>query len=993
MKILDLRTAASHIKQACDENRESKWRSPFFFMVGAGISHPPVPLASDIEAECKEVALKYGRMELPAGKRALDTYSHWFGTAFPQPIQRQRYLRKLIEGKQISHANLRLAHLLLEKTISNLVVTPNFDDLLSRALTLFGRQHIICDHPNTVERIDPEADDLQLVHVHGTYWFYDCCNLQGELRARANPSIHTNLTMASLLDSILAHRSPLVIGYAGWDGDVLMQALERRLQTRLPFNLYWFCYRMSSMDSLPEWLKSHEDVCIVVPSQTKQETAPEGDVRIRDSQTGEQPEVADSVATTGFSAKEIDSTCLPAQQVLDELIQSFALKAPDLTVDPLTFFAKHLKSSLPHGSTDRPEGEIYFINSVIIRIEQASSRENESLQHIETQLEAVRDALRRSQYKEGIDNAVNIRIQDLSESQLSELSSALLTAMLGLDDLLAKLDGHSLQIALVARLLKFRPEEEDLEVDLANALVGKGSTLAQLNRHDEALTVFNEVLDRFAQRRDVAFQRIVSAALTWTASIFNMSGRTENALATYDEISKRYIDSTEPYLLERVAKSFIDKGNALHAAGRSDEALAAFEEILTRFGERSEGLLPFFVARALVRKGVALDSLDRTTEALESYESVERRFGASDQQALSIPRREAFRRLGQRLLTLNRPIDAANSFQKAVQIEPKDVAARTGIGNALRATGQYERAIETFRSILAEDPISLLPNLYLADSQFDLGKYQEAKASLERVIELRPQDSLPYSELAELYRDLGEFDDARETCKRGELEGVDSNRIRYQQALIEMEAQNYPEALKLLDESVGLTGTSLGLRYNAEGKIYTRLHQLTAASEAYSKAIENGLKTGHLGLGNVRLIAGDLGEAESILLKAFRLLPTLTGPRFRLAILYGITNRQDAAEKMLRETVDLFPQNMRPTRVLRRATALAGIGKIGEAISDVADLQAKVPKLSVTLLDFWDDLALMARARDGASGIEEFRVVLQRSLGLVAPSDSSERQL
>ena len=156
MKTLDIRTAASHIKQACDDSRQSKHRSPFFFLVGAGISHPPIPLASQIESECKAIAAKYKRTDEPAGIRPIDKYSHWFGTAFPQPVQRQTYLRRLIENKPISHANLRLAHLLLGQTISNLVVTTNFDDLLSRALTLFGRSHIICDHPNTVERIDPD---------------------------------------------------------------------------------------------------------------------------------------------------------------------------------------------------------------------------------------------------------------------------------------------------------------------------------------------------------------------------------------------------------------------------------------------------------------------------------------------------------------------------------------------------------------------------------------------------------------------------------------------------------------------------------------------------------------------------------------------------------------------------------------------------------------------------------------------------------------------
>jgi hypothetical protein len=180
---LDLESAVSEITQAC-EARLGRL-SPFFFIVGAGISAPTIPLATDIESECKAVAARHGRSAEPKNKNPIDTYSHWFELAFPNPEQRQRYLRKKIQGKQISPAVFRLAHLLLSKAAGNIVVTPNFDDFLSRALTLFGEQYVICDHPSTVGRISLETDDIQIVHVHGTYWFYDCCNLKGEIAKRA----------------------------------------------------------------------------------------------------------------------------------------------------------------------------------------------------------------------------------------------------------------------------------------------------------------------------------------------------------------------------------------------------------------------------------------------------------------------------------------------------------------------------------------------------------------------------------------------------------------------------------------------------------------------------------------------------------------------------------------------------------------------------------------------------------------------------------------
>src|SRR5437588_7310619 len=173
VKTISLEAAASGIYQMCEGLPDSQL--PYFFLVGAGISKPPVKLASEIVDDCREVAKKYKRDIEPTDKSLVNAYSYWFSRAYPGLNLRRSYLETLIRDKNISQANFRLAHLLLEKKITNLVVTTNFDDFLLRALTLFGKQPIVCDHPQTVERIVlSEFDDIQIIHVHGTYWFYDC---------------------------------------------------------------------------------------------------------------------------------------------------------------------------------------------------------------------------------------------------------------------------------------------------------------------------------------------------------------------------------------------------------------------------------------------------------------------------------------------------------------------------------------------------------------------------------------------------------------------------------------------------------------------------------------------------------------------------------------------------------------------------------------------------------------------------------------------------
>lgn len=313
---IEVQSAISEICQACDGGPGA--RAPFFFIVGAGISAPTIPLAAEIESECRSVALAHQRTTEPRGKSAIECYSHWFELAFPHAEQRQQYLKEKIKGKLISPAVFRLAHLLLGGATGKIVVTPNFDDFLSRALTLFGEPHIVCDHPQTISRISVDAQDIQIVHVHGTYWFYDCCNLKGEISERAESLPTGPATISSFLELLLWRRSPIVLGYSGWEGDVIMTALQRRLLSRMPFNIYWFCYTRAEFDSIPPWLREHPNVRLV---------APKGDVPVVSHQGA-------LVRRAGVPPSQDEKTVLgttqvlPAQKVLDLLVSSFQLDPP-----------------------------------------------------------------------------------------------------------------------------------------------------------------------------------------------------------------------------------------------------------------------------------------------------------------------------------------------------------------------------------------------------------------------------------------------------------------------------------------------------------------------------------------------------------------------------------------------------------------------------------------------------------------------------------------
>ena len=512
MRELTLKAAATEIYQTCQQSKEQGLLSPFFFMVGAGISHPPLPLAAELQAHFKNEAEQYDKTTLPSQSSAIDAYSHWFEQAYPQPENRQQYLRALMEKAFISRANFRLAHLLLEKTVANLVVTTNFDDFLSRALTLFGRRHIVCDHPKTLERISLQSKDVQIIHLHGSYWFYDCCNLKAEIADRATPSASTSFTMLSMLGDILRTHSPLVVGYSGWEGDVFMNALRRRLTAGLRTNLYWFCYKDAR--SLPEWLTSHSNVCLVLPERgaLARKTGVNDQSR-DDSGTNEDesgPRAAGVFAGSDVSLEEP----MQARAVFDELIRRFALEAPALTKDPVGFFCEQLRSSLLGDREDDPQDDIYAIRSVIEGLAKLKEQQDK-VKPSETEglLERFRNEMRQSKIRDAIGVAAQLQLEKLEADQLLEISSALSVEGPALDDNSDdELRAYDLIAAIGDRLALLGRNQVLMKVRTGRALFNKGVTLGALNRGEEEIAVYDEVVRRFGEATEPALRAQVAKA-------------------------------------------------------------------------------------------------------------------------------------------------------------------------------------------------------------------------------------------------------------------------------------------------------------------------------------------------------------------------------------------------------------------------------------------------------------------------------------------------
>ncbi len=113
--------------------------------------------------------------------------------------------------------------------------------------------------------------------------------------------------------------------------------------------------------------------------------------------------------------------------------------------------------------------------------------------------------------------------------------------------------------------------------------------------------------------------------------------------------------------------------------------------------------------------------------------------------------------------------------ERAVQLDPNNGNARFGLGQQLRALGQYERASEEFRRNVELTPTNATPYVFLARSEVALGNLDSALEHLRLAEQLMPPETntLLRAELVWGYGRLGQSEDAERIFRELEILSAD----------------------------------------------------------------------------------------------------------------------------------------------------------------------------------------------------------------------------
>jgi tetratricopeptide (TPR) repeat protein len=270
--------------------------------------------------------------------------------------------------------------------------------------------------------------------------------------------------------------------------------------------------------------------------------------------------------------------------------------------------------------------------------------------------------------------------------------------------------------------------EQALKQDhrLINALRAKGNSLFQLRRHKEALAAYNKVIE-IEQRNEESWLR--------KGQIFFELKRFQDALSCYGKALE---------LNPENAEAWIHRGLYYKSMKSITESMKCFDEAL-RINPRA--------SEALFQKGKVLMDQENIKDAIGLFE-----------RALEINPRwlDVWLQKAEATIIEGDLEEALSSYFKVLEIDADNLMALMGYARVLYTVGEFERASSIFSRVLDQDPhheeaLALLSRTYL-----HLNRHESALKVLKSLIEAVPAKLEPRLELGQILEHLTDFEGAEE---------------------------------------------------------------------------------------------------------------------------------------------------------------------------------------------------------------------------------------
>ncbi len=187
---------------------------------------------------------------------------------------------------------------------------------------------------------------------------------------------------------------------------------------------------------------------------------------------------------------------------------------------------------------------------------------------------------------------------------------------------------------------------------------------------------------------------------------------------------------------------------------------------------------------------------------------------------------------------------ALRSYRKAVELNPRNIAAYNAMGGVYNDLGEHSKAIECYQTILQSIDSSHVPSYNnIGVAYCDMGDYRQAISWIEKAISMDwselgwDRKAQAYVNLGKSYQGVKDYPAALEQFRKA-MEISPNNVIAYGglgRCYYEME--EYRTAVKYLEKAISLH-TKESVDYVNLGHSYNELEEYSKAKEAFLKALK-----------------------------------------------------------------------------------------------------------------------------------------------------------
>jgi tetratricopeptide (TPR) repeat protein/NAD-dependent SIR2 family protein deacetylase len=165
-----------------------------------------------------------------------EEYSILFEKVYDRPSQRRNFIEECLSNARASWGYIYVSNILAHNYF-NVVLTPNFDDLLNEACFVYSDlRPIVCAHDSAVADIRITSARTKIIKLHGDFLYDSIKNT-----VRETESLEKN--MRDKFRQFAREYGLVVVGYGGNDRSI-MDVLDVLLRSEgfFPHGLYW-CVR------------------------------------------------------------------------------------------------------------------------------------------------------------------------------------------------------------------------------------------------------------------------------------------------------------------------------------------------------------------------------------------------------------------------------------------------------------------------------------------------------------------------------------------------------------------------------------------------------------------------------------------------------------------------------------------------------------------------------------------------------------------------------